>query len=226
MLAINWAEFRATGWRSTRWFHGLLAGNIGQLGAPASGWAALRPAISAIATHVSGSRRRRIRGDDRTPAQRRALARRMSGDDEDAARGHPELRLMHLADVVAVHLERQRALIGRGDAQRSDCAERKHLAVARNPGPFRQRPPDDRRDVGRAGAPEDDAGEIFAVERRALADVDRPVAQVGVGGGVLDDLGHASDHLAVELDLDAGWAKQIAPVERPDPRPGVIPLPP
>ena len=33
------AEFLATGSRSTRWFHGLSAGKIGQFGAAGSGWA-------------------------------------------------------------------------------------------------------------------------------------------------------------------------------------------
>ena len=37
MLAISAAEFLATGNRSTRWFHGLFAGNTGQPGAAGSG---------------------------------------------------------------------------------------------------------------------------------------------------------------------------------------------
>src|SRR5947209_19313566 len=99
MLAISRAEFVATGRRSTRWFHGLLAGNIGQLEARGSGRAAPRLGTSAIEAHVSRNSSRRIRrrsyGSPRTRGRGRG---QMSGDDEDAPWRHVELRLVHLAD--------------------------------------------------------------------------------------------------------------------------------
>src|SRR5579884_2533025 len=66
MLAIRLAESFATGSRSTRWFQGLLGGNIGQRGAPGSGWADTSPgsttsaAITANDPQATTSLRRSI----------------------------------------------------------------------------------------------------------------------------------------------------------------------
>ena len=53
-----------------------------------------------------------------------------------------------------------------------------------------------RRNLHRTRSLEHDAGEVAAVERRALAHVDRTVAEVGVRLGVLNDSSHALDALS------------------------------
>src|SRR5947209_7978940 len=69
MLAISRAEFPATGSLSTRWFHGLLGGKIGQARAPGRGWAKTSPGTTTntgTATsvqHPRSMRRRRMDGD-------------------------------------------------------------------------------------------------------------------------------------------------------------------
>ena len=83
---------------------------------------------------------------------------------------------------------------------------------------------DDRGNVDRAGALEHHAGEVAALERCPFTHVDRAVAEVGVGRRVLDDRRHPGDRLAIELRLEPWRMQQVAPVERPDARPCVVPL--
>src|SRR5919108_5085710 len=114
MLAISFAEFFATGSASTRWFHGLSAGNRGQFDAPGSGLACTSAGTANSAQQTTtNSRRRGTARDDRCWSRKRPHSSfsRPAGavlrDDAQARPGHAELGLGRLADVVAVDLQRQ-----------------------------------------------------------------------------------------------------------------------
>src|SRR5579862_5595013 len=205
MLAISRAELWATGRLSTRWFQGLSAGKIGQLGAPGSACADTSPGTSraaetaAAASGAISRLRRSIRCDYRQLALDRGASSRGSRlrHHHQCVGGDREPRADHLADVVAVDLERQRpARIERGHLELLDPCEGPHLTVASKSRPFRQRAPDERRDVDRTRPPQHYAREIAAVERRSLAELHWALSEVRIRLAVLHDHGHPVDPLA------------------------------
>ena len=75
MLAMIAAEFSATESRSTRWFHGLFAGNTGQLGAPGSGCADTRAGTAIDAIAAISDRPARASAKRRTSQETTAIPR-------------------------------------------------------------------------------------------------------------------------------------------------------
>ena len=120
-----------------------------------------------------------------------------SGQDAERAGGDGEDRLLVLADVVAVDLHGDRALVaGAHDAGRRGRRRRGPAGGGR---PGRAWTAAGRRSW--AGRPRwrgasTTAGEVARVERRAGRERDRAAAEVGVGLGVLDEHGGARRLLA------------------------------
>ena len=101
MLAIRAAESLATGRRSTRWFQGLSAGKTGQFGAAGSGCADTS-AGTAISVAVAQTA---------SPARAVASRRNSLRHHGEAVWRHAEGGFRDVADVVAVDLEGEGALV-------------------------------------------------------------------------------------------------------------------
>ena len=137
--------------------------------------------------------------------------------------------LRPLADVVAVHLDREGSgrtvlvLGDRGDGGGGDVVEMHDLAVARDGAALAEEAGDQGRHVALRGALQHRHRERAVVDLDPLADPDRAVGEVGERVGVLGQRGHPLDRLAgVGLDPHPHGVVEVAAVEGGESRPAVV----